>query len=175
MRSGLVRSLVFWYALIVFATFGVLNLTVSGIIGSNNEKNIEQELRGFEESSQVFLSRYVLKNGVWGYQEVGDSLCAVLGHNLKIYSTTGELLYNALFAEEEPEGEDLENAKQGKSSYTVLSTGEATRVYFSFPVQDFGVLRMEVDYSALYQSSSYITRMVLYSSTSVLVIALVLL
>ncbi len=38
MRSGLVRSLVFWYAVIVFATFGVLNLTVSGIIEANNEK-----------------------------------------------------------------------------------------------------------------------------------------
>ena len=61
MRSGLVRSLVFWYSVIVFATFGVLNLAVSGMIGSSNEKNIEADLRGFQESSEVFLSRYVLK------------------------------------------------------------------------------------------------------------------
>lgn len=175
MRSGLVRSLVFWYAVIVFATFGVLNLTVSGIIEANNEKNIEEELLGHRESSEVFLSRYVLKNGVWGYQEAGDSLCAVLGSNLKIYSTTGELLYNSLFSEENLPTEDLDYAKQGKSAYTIYPSGDFTRVYFSFPVADFGIVRMETDYSSLFASSRYITRMVLYSSTSILVIALVLL
>ena len=175
MRSGLVRSLVFWYSVIVFATFGVLNLAVSGMIGSSNEKNIEADLRGFQESSEVFLSRYVLKNGVWGYQEVGDSLCAVLGSNLKIYSTTGELLYNALFADEQAPGDDMAYASQGKSAYTVYTSGKHTRVYFSFLVEDFGLIRMEVDYSELYQNGSYISRMVLYSSASVLVTALVLL
>lgn len=175
MRSGLVRSLVFWYSVIVFATFGVLNLAVSGMIGSSNEKNIEADLRGFQESSEVFLSRYVLKNGVWGYQEVGDSLCAVLGSNLKIYSTTGELLYNALFADEQAPGDDMAYAAQGKSAYTVYTSGEHTRVYFSFLVEEFGIIRVEVDYSELYQSGSYISRMVLYSSASVLVTALVLL
>ena len=126
MRSGLVRSLVFWYAVIVFATFGVLNLTVSGIIEANNEKNIEEELLGHRESSEVFLSRYVLKNGVWGYQEAGDSLCAVLGSNLKIYSTTGELLYNSLFSEEDLPTQDLDYAKQGKSAYTIYPSGDFT-------------------------------------------------
>ena len=175
MRSGLVRSLVFWYAVIVFATFGVLNLAVSGIIGSNNDRSIEEQLRSYQQSSEVFLSRYVLKNGIWGYQEAGDSLCAVLGHNIKIYSTTGELLYNAFFSVEDPPQKDLELAMQGQSAYTVLSRGESTRVYFSFPVENFGVLRMEVDYSQMFAGSRYITRMVLYSSASVLVIALVLL
>ena len=132
MRSGLVRSLVFWYAVIVFATFGVLNLAVSGIIGSNNDRSIEEQLRSYQQSSEVFLSRYVLKNGIWGYQEAGDSLCAVLGHNIKIYSTTGELLYNAFFSVEDPPQKDLELAMQGQSAYTVLSQGESTRVYFSF-------------------------------------------
>ena len=58
MRSGLVRSLVFWYAVIVFATFGVLNLAVSGIIGSNNDRSIEEQLRSYQQSSEVFPVSY---------------------------------------------------------------------------------------------------------------------
>ena len=139
MRSGLVRSLVFWYSVIVFATFGVLNLAVSGMIGSSNEKNIEADLRGFQESSEVFLSRYVLKNGVWGYQEVGDSLCAVLGNNLKIYSTTGELLYNVLFVDEQAPGDDMAYAAQGKSAYTIYTSGKIPGYIFPFGWRSLGL------------------------------------
>ncbi len=56
----------------------------------------------------------------------------VLGHNIKIYSTTGELLYNAFFSVEDHPQKDLELAMQGQSAYTVSPKERARESIFLF-------------------------------------------
>ena len=104
MRIGLVKKMLLWYAAIILPAFLLLQFVVSGVIGSNNEKSIRQNLLEYRNSCETYVARALLSQSrsaneenfrIFARQSAGD-LRTIFGRDLEMYSPGGELIYSSV-------------------------------------------------------------------------------
>lgn len=170
MRISIKFKLLAGFTLILLMAFLFLNYFVINQIDRNNESTIEQELLTIKENCNVFIRQVFVINQYNNSNEYFEKMAAdiaaelsgVIKSEVGVYSLKGSLIY----ASDETEFtgvkyQDIENAKNDKSSYTIKYNGNSTKVYYSYPViiegSKVGILRIIKDYSGLYAQGEEVT------------------
>lgn len=158
------------FTLIFLLAFLLLNYFVIDKIDKNNEKTISQELITIKENCNVFiLQAFVINqynNSDIYFEKFGKDIATELSDVIKsevgIYSQEGRLIsashiekFNNL------QYDDIQNAVNNKTSYTIKRSENRVEVYFSYPVvisgNKVGILRIIKDYSQLYNQGYEVT------------------
>lgn len=185
MRIGLVKKMLLWYAAIILPAFLLLQFVVSGVIGSNNEKSIRQNLLEYRNSCETYVARALLSQSrpaneenfrIFARQSAGD-LRTIFGRDLEMYSPGGELVYSSVHGNVDASAQDLQYALEGKNAFSIVN-GEKKMVYLSFPIEisekTIGIMRIVGDYTPLFENGEYISRIVAGSSAGIFLVVLIL-
>lgn len=188
MRSRLLKKLIWIYSAILVATFLLLEVVVSSIVNANNEDTIAKEMTGLKANCVTYIKQSIRMNDLPANEEsfqliagsaVGE-MSAMLSREFGFYETDGTLIYAYFTADDASWSHaDLSHAVAGENAYTIVRGRNAAYVYFSFPMVMFGttlgIVRVRCDYTALYENSSYMLRIVLYGGMGMLGVALLML
>lgn len=159
--------------------FLILNQLVSRNIESGNRRIMTEDLTGLKNNSsayirQSFLTHHFANDEVYLGQmaeELAADLTRATSSDAAVYSLKGELLYTAKPALFSGAGDDLQQALQGKTAYTVFHEDGTTAVRFSYPVvidgQKVGIMRFAKDFSLLYEQSSRIRQTIFFITLAV--------
>lgn len=178
----MVKNLLISFAAVTVGAFLLLYFLVTGIVGANRDSAIDRDMRVLLNSCTAYMQRYLdgctepEREFALGAAVLAESLGKVFGRRVGIYGQDGaQLASNIAY---DTSDEDITMARKGISAYTLV-TGEVSRAYFSFPIvyeeTQLGVVRMETDYTKLFEEGAYMVRMVLLGGGCVLCAALILL
>ncbi|GIO10452.1 sensor histidine kinase [Cohnella xylanilytica] len=167
--------------LVIFAaSYLVLNHFVARIVESGNEKIMTQDLLALKKNSNVYVKQAFLINHYdhdeTYFREIArdmvDELRRVASNEVAAYSVDGQLLASSgvdPFAA--TGGEDLSNALNGKTSYTVRHSNAEATVSYSYPVviegNKVGIMRFSKDYTYLYERSERILSFIRYTTIAI--------
>ncbi|MCY6372117.1 sensor histidine kinase [Clostridium ganghwense] len=163
------------FFIIFFMAFLLINYFVSSKLEENNEKTITNELITLKKNCnvyvrQAFMINHLNNNDIYFIKigkDIVDELSNVTGSDIEAYTLTGSLIYSSdEHKTTKSKAEDINNAVNDKTSYTINYEKNNTTVYFSYPVviagQKVGILRIIKDYSSLYNESRVIINFILY-------------
>lgn len=166
----------FGFFVIFFVAFLLMNHFVAQIFESSNEKIITQDLIGMKNNGKVYVRQSFIINDFTHdeiyfdqiAQEMVDELFHSTSNDISAYSTKGELLYasNKEKFADVPVDEDLKEAINGKTAYSIKHSNNLTEVYYSYPVvidgKKVGILRFNKDFTYLYERSRQILDFIFY-------------
>ncbi|CAI6084763.1 HAMP domain-containing sensor histidine kinase [Cohnella sp. JJ-181] len=157
------------FLLIFSLSFLILNQTAREMIRTSNQRIITGNLTELKNNSKVYVRQAFLINhfsnddlyfGEIAEEMVGD-LKRATASDVSAYTVDGVLLYASdpeRFAGR-PE-DDLRQALNGRTAYTISYDGDAGAVLYSYPVVidgvKVGILRYAKDFSPLYEQSGRI-------------------
>ncbi len=159
---SLLTKLVLIFSAILVVAFGLLNAIIAAQIVAQNDETINSEQQALMESCSTYVVSFFLEESlsatgagfVTAAEGIARDLSVIFAKPVAAYMSDGTSLY------EPPEflgveGDDVEVAKQGVASYTVVSRDDHVSVYLSVPVLSeegtIGVLRMYTDYTDMYE------------------------
>ncbi|MFK7696798.1 ATP-binding protein [Paenibacillus sp. HJGM_3] len=163
-------KLLIGFFLIFLVFFLILNQMVARNIESGNHKIITDNLIGLKINSTAYVRQSFLihhfANDELYFGQIAEEMAQDLQHDtstrIGMYSLAGELLYTddpTLFT---AEGDDLKQALQGKTAYTITEAEGTASVLFAFPVAvegtKVGIIRFAKDFTVLYEQSNQIRR-----------------
>ncbi len=161
---------IFGFFVIFFVFFVILNQWVAGNIESGNRSIITNNLIDLKNNSssyirQSFLTHHFESDEIY-FEQIAEEMGKALQHSVSsgvgMYSLEGELLYASDQAAFAISSDDLQQALQGKTAYTItVANGEAS-VLYAYPVVingiKVGIIRFSKDFTPLYEQSSYMQR-----------------
>lgn len=163
-------KLFFGFFLIFLVFFLILNTMVASNIESGNQKIITDNLIGLKNNSnayarQSFMIHHFASDELY-FGQIAEEMARDLQHDtsssIGMYSLSGDLLYASdpkIFAAVE---DDLKQAVQGKTAYTLSNQNGTTSVLFAYPVivdgTKVGIIRFAKDFTLLYEQSAQIQR-----------------
>ncbi|SLJ88274.1 MULTISPECIES: sensor histidine kinase [unclassified Paenibacillus] len=168
------------FLLIFSFSFVILNQTVKEFIRTSNQSLITTELVGLKNNSNVYVRQAFLINHFSNNElyfgemaeELGKNLKHASGNSVGVYTVQGELLYasdKSTFTLLEKN--DLEEAIDGKTAFTIRSGENQTSVLFSYPVvidgSKVGILRFSKDFTLMFQQSNRILDITLYITLAI--------
>ncbi|ULL18323.1 sensor histidine kinase [Paenibacillus sp. H1-7] len=167
--------------LIIFSvSLLLLNHFVVRIVESSNENIITQDLIALKKNSnvyvkQMFMINHYASDEIYFQQmskELVDELRHVSSSHVSAYSVQGDKLQSSAGFPLSREGdEDLHNALNGQTSFTVQYSNRAAEVYYSYPVEidgkKVGILRFVKDFSLLYEQSRHILDFIFYVTIAI--------
>ncbi|REE55419.1 signal transduction histidine kinase [Paenibacillus taihuensis] len=168
------------FFLIFCLSFLVLNLTLKEVIRSSNQKIITSDLIELKNNAnvyvrQAFLIHHFTNNDLYFGQmaeEMIDDLHRASSSDVAAYTVDGILLYasdGSAFSSRSTD--DLKQALDGKTAYTITYTGNIGSVYYSYPViidgVKVGILRYVKDFSPLYEQSGRILNFIFYVALAI--------
>ncbi|WP_240421880.1 HAMP domain-containing sensor histidine kinase [Paenibacillus periandrae] len=156
---------------IIFGVFFlILQQWVTVNIESGNRNIVNNQLQDLKNNSnsfiqQSFLTHHFTSDEIY-FRQIAEETATELQHaassRVAMYSLAGELLYAsdpAVFTTSE---EDLRQAQQGKTAYTLTRSNGDASVLFAYPVvirgTKVGILRFAKDFTPLYEQSGYMQR-----------------
>ncbi|WP_340014421.1 HAMP domain-containing sensor histidine kinase [Paenibacillus sp. FSL K6-1318] len=172
------------FLLIFSLSFVVLNQTVKEFTRTGNQNLITSELVGLKNNSNVYVRQAFLINHFSNNElyfgemaeELGNTLNHSTGNSVGVYTVNGELLYasdQSLFSEAKEN--DIQEAIEGKTAYSINYNDNKTSVLFSYPVvidgSKVGILRFYKDFTLLYQQSGRILEIILYITLAIFSVA----
>lgn len=167
--------------LIIFSvSLLLLNHFVVRIIELSNEKIITQDLIGLKKNSNVYVKQTFMINHYANdeiyFQQMAKELVEELRHvsssQVSAYSIQGDKLHSTDgFPSSGAGDDDLKNALNGKTSFTVHYSDRAAEAYYSYPVEidgkKVGILRFVKDFSLLYEQSRHILDFIFYVTIAI--------
>lgn len=163
-------KLIVGFFLIFSVFFLILNVMVTKNIESSNHKIINDNLIGLKKNStayvrQSFMIHHFANDEVY-FGQIAEEMVKDLQYDtsseIGMYSLDGELLYSSditLFA---TAGDDLKQAIEGKTAYTLSYPDGQASVHYSYPVvvdgAKVGIMRFVKDFTLLYEQSNHIQR-----------------
>ncbi|WMM23395.1 HAMP domain-containing sensor histidine kinase [Tissierella sp. MB52-C2] len=164
--------------------FLILNFSIKNQIDKNNENIITQELITIKENCNVFIRQGFMINNYnntkiyfeKSAKDISEELVTVINADIGVYSLNGELIYSSNRKKfTDSKLEDINNAINSKTSYTIKHNQDTTEIYFSYPViisgNKVGILRIIKDYSILYNQGYNIIKFVLYATIVIFAVA----
>lgn len=174
------------FFLIFCLSFLVLNATLKEVIRTSNQKIITSDLIELKNNSnvyvrQAFLINHFTNNDLY-FGQMAEEMVAELHHatssDVSAYTVDGMLIYSSdrrLFAGRG--NDDLRQALNGKTAYTLTYEGSAGSVLYSYPVVidgvKVGILRFAKDFSPLYEQSGRILNIIFYLALAIFAAAFV--
>ncbi len=160
---SLLTKLILIFSAILVLSFGLLNAITAAQIINENDATIDNEQKELMQSCSVLVVSYFIEEGYGKTQagfasageQIAQELTAVFSNAAAAYYADGSPLYVP------PEftydtTEDIINATNGNSSYTVVQTEQHVSAYLSFPVlaeeEVIGIMRLYSDYTDLYRT-----------------------
>ncbi|MEK8126577.1 HAMP domain-containing sensor histidine kinase [Paenibacillus filicis] len=173
--------------LIIFSiSLLLLNHFIVQIIDSSNEKIITQDLIGMKKNNNVYVRQSFMINHfsndeIYFQQtakEMADELRLVTSSEISAYTSQGQLLYQTDASKfDSTVHDDLDQALQGKTAYTISYANNLTGVYYSYPVviegKTVGILRFSKDFSLLHEQGKQIMTFIYYVTIAIFAAAFV--
>ncbi|NQX69014.1 HAMP domain-containing histidine kinase [Paenibacillus alba] len=158
------------FFLIFLVFFLILNQMVAKNIESGNRKIITDSLVGLKNNSNAYVRQSFMihhfANDELYFGQMAEEMAKDLQHDVSssigMYDLTGELLFAS-----DPKifwagGDDLNQALQGKTAYSISYENGTASVLFSYPVivdgSKVGIIRFAKDFTLLYEQSTQIQR-----------------
>lgn len=174
--------------LLIFAlAFLILDLTVKEVIRTSNQKIITDDLVGLKNNGSVYVRQAFLinhyANGELYFGQMAEEIVSDLRYaassEVGAYSVNGELLSSTdrtAFAGRADD--DLQQALDGKTAYSITYDDDSGFVLFSYPVVidgvKVGILRFSKDFSLLYGQSGRILDTIFYMALAIFAAAFLL-
>ena len=125
MKWSLVKKISLYFAFIMLTVFSLLYFGVSGLMISNNEAAIAEDMEELTNNVNTYLnqaltlhSEEIEKNGLTDtLPEIINEMNLMFGGSFGVYSSKGELVYTT--EGEYTDREDLNYAIDGYASYTI--------------------------------------------------------
>ncbi|MEC0242619.1 HAMP domain-containing sensor histidine kinase [Paenibacillus dokdonensis] len=168
------------FFLIFCLSFLILNQTVKEIIRTSNQNIVTADLIGLKNNSNVYIRQAFLinhfKNNKLYFGEMAEEMVDELNHvtasNVSAYTIEGILLFSsdqAAFSGRNDD--DLKQAIEGKTAYTITHEQNTGTVLFSYPViidgVKVGILRFSKDFNLLYKQSGRILDIIFYIALAI--------
>ncbi|MCR8631788.1 sensor histidine kinase [Paenibacillus radicis (ex Xue et al. 2023)] len=164
----------------------LLNHFVVQIIETSNEKIITQDLVSLKKNSSVYVKQTFMinhyNNDEIYFQQMAKEMVEDLHHvsssEVSAYTVSGDRIYTSN-DQKFMSGidEDLKNALNGKTAYTIYYTNSAAEVYYSYPVvmdgKKVGILRFAKDFSLLHEQSKHILDFIYYVTIAIFAVAFI--
>ncbi|NOU93849.1 HAMP domain-containing protein [Paenibacillus sp. LMG 31456] len=164
----------------------LLNHFVVQIIETSNEKIITQDLVSLKKNSSVYVKQTFMinhyNNDEIYFQQMAKEMVEDLHHvsssEVSAYTVSGDRIYTSN-DQKFPNGidDDLQNALNGKTAYTIYYTNSAAEVYYSYPVvmdgKKVGILRFVKDFSLLHEQSKHILDFIYYVTIAIFAVAFI--
>lgn len=161
-RIKIIVGLVLAFALIFLA----INVSMLANARLTNEKTVSEDLNTIRSNGQFYVKQDLLVNNYTispdsfsaEAEDIVDDLSKSANINFAAYTLEGAFVAsnNPTVFEHLPPN-DVRKAVQGKTAYTIQTTGNKTTVVFSFPVvlsgQKIGIIRCINDYTAVFSQS----------------------
>ncbi|MDR6550343.1 HAMP domain-containing sensor histidine kinase [Paenibacillus qinlingensis] len=157
-----------------------LNLFIVHIIDDSNEKIITEDLISLKKNSNIYIKQTFLINHFTNDQiyfqqiakEMVEELRQVSSNEISAYTVEGQKIYTTnLFHSNETTENDLKQAMNGKTAYTISYVNGLANVYFAYPVvidgKAVGILRFSRDFTLLYEQSKQIIRVIYYMTIAI--------
>jgi len=172
------------FFLIFALSFLLLNQTVDHLIQKNNQNMITDDLIGLKKNSNIYVRQAFLINHFTNddlyfgqmAEEIVSDLKRATSSEVSAYTVDGVLLHassNEAFAG--ATDEDLKQALEGKTAYTITYKQGTAAVHYSYPViidgSHVGILRFAKDFSLLYEQSDIILKTITYLAFGILAVA----
>ncbi|MEJ9219292.1 HAMP domain-containing sensor histidine kinase [Paenibacillus glucanolyticus] len=168
------------FFLIFSLSFLVLNQTVKEVIRTSNQKIVTSDLVGLKNNSNVYVRQAFLinhfTNNTLYFGQMAEEMVKDLNHatssHVSAYTVDGTLL----FSSDEKEfigqsNEDLQQAIEGKTAYTITYGRDSGSVLYSYPViidgVKVGILRFTKDFTLLYEQSGRIMDIIFYIALAI--------
>ncbi|MCS7458890.1 HAMP domain-containing histidine kinase [Paenibacillus doosanensis] len=168
------------FFIIFAASLLLLNLLVVRIIETSNENIITEDLIGLKKNSSVYVKQTFMINHYSNdeiyFGQMAQEMVAELQHvsssEVSAYSVKGELLYTSDASAFAAAGdEDLKQALDGKTAYTLHYSDSPAMVYYAYPVmmdgKKVGILRFAKDFSLLHEQSRHILDVIFYVTIAI--------
>lgn len=183
----LVKKISLYFVIIMITAFVLIYLGISGMMRSNNEDTIAADMTETQNNVAAYLEQTIALRSneieMFGFnyvmQDVIEEMNLVFGNKFGIYSSEGKVIYSTEHVDDEYI--DLEKAIEGYSAYTINyrnNNSDEAIAHCSFPININGIrfiIRMESDYTDLYNNSVYITNIVITGCAVILLGAMALL
>ncbi|EFU41111.1 hypothetical protein PVOR_15829 [Paenibacillus vortex V453] len=168
------------FFLIFSLSFLVLNQTVKEVIRTSNQKIVTSDLVGLKNNSNVYVRQAFLinhfTNNTLYFGQMAEEMVKDLNHatssHVSAYTVDGTLLFSS--DEKEFTGqsnEDLQQAIEGKTAYTITYGRDSGSVLYSYPViidgVKVGILRFTKDFTLLYEQSGRIMDIIFYIALAI--------
>lgn len=168
------------FFLIFCLSFLVLNQTVKEIIRTSSQKIVTSDLVGLKNNSNIYVRQAFLINhftnnklyfGQMAEEMVNDLKHATSSH-VSAYTVDGKLLFSSDKQQfSGPSDEDLRQAIEGKTAYTITYGRNSGTVLYSYPViidgVKVGILRFTKDFTLLYEQSGRIMDIIFYIALAI--------
>ncbi|MBT2762114.1 HAMP domain-containing sensor histidine kinase [Paenibacillus sp. ISL-20] len=168
------------FFLIFCLSFLVLNQTVKEIIRTSNQEIVKSDLVGLKNNSNIYVRQAFLINhftnnklyfGQMAEEMVNDLNHATSSH-VSAYTVDGKLLFSSDQREFSGQSdEDLRQAIEGKTAYTITYGRNSGTVLYSYPViidgVKVGILRFTKDFTLLYEQSGRIMDIIFYIALAI--------
>lgn len=157
-----------------FVIFSVFFLILNGWVIRNfesaNQSTVTNNLKDLKNNSngyirQSFLTHHFENDHIYFKQmaeELGMDLQYASSSGVGLYSLAGDLLYASDEVDFPEEGNDLLQALQGKTAYTITLEDGRASVLYAYPIVidgiEVGIVRFAKDFSSLYEQSGSMQR-----------------
>ncbi|MGP0586154.1 sensor histidine kinase [Paenibacillus timonensis] len=172
------------FFLIFALSFVLLNQTVDHIIQKSNRNIITDDLIGLKKNSNVYVRQAFLINHFTNddlyfgqmSEEIVNDLKRATSSEVSAYTVDGVLLHSSSEAAfTRAADDDLKQALQGKTAYTISYEQGAAAVRYSYPViidgTKVGILRFAKDFTLLYEQSGTILDTITYLAFGIMAAA----
>ncbi|MGG4342257.1 ATP-binding protein [Paenibacillus lautus] len=168
------------FFLIFCLSFLVLNQTVKEIIRTSNQEIVTSDLVGLKNNSNVYVRQAFLinhfTNNTLYFGQMAEEMVNDLNHatssHVSAYTVDGKLLFSSDQREFSGQSdEDLRQAIEGKTAYTITYGRNSGTVLYSYPViidgVKVGILRFTKDFTLLYEQSGRIMDIIFYIALAI--------
>lgn len=184
LKWSLVKKISLYFVIIMITAFCLIYFGISRMMITNNENNIGNNMSEMQENVSAYIKQTLALRAdeirEFGFDSslsgIIEEMNLVFGAKFGVYSKYGIQIYTT--EDEYDDRSDIEYAKKGYSSYTIDYTEDHTLVHYSFPIEMMEneyILRIESDYTYLYENSEHVTNMVLVGSAAILLGAFIML
>lgn len=184
LKWSLVKKISLYFVIIMITAFCLIYFGISRMMITNNENNIGNNMSEMQENVSAYIKQTLALRAdeirEFGFDSslsgIIEEMNLVFGAKFGVYSKYGMQIYTT--EDEYDDRSDIEYAKKGYSSYTIDYTEDHTLVHYSFPIEMMEneyILRIESDYTYLYENSEHVTNMVLVGSAAILLGAFIML
>ncbi|WP_339252460.1 HAMP domain-containing sensor histidine kinase [Sporosarcina sp. FSL W8-0480] len=170
------------FFIVFFMAASISNQIMSKMLEKHTMTNLEEAVTSLQYSSTQFIRQFeqlhpqnenfVVENSY----KLANELSRLYGQSVALYDSEGHFLYEAvpvnrpLLMEqqkyeanaEESSSEELKQAFQNQSAYTIQPLGEGTLLYFAYPLylNDtlYGVVRFTADYTEVFLHNQSLLR-----------------
>ncbi|MDU4696055.1 MAG: HAMP domain-containing sensor histidine kinase [Paenibacillus sp.] len=172
------------FFLIFAVSFLLLNQTVDHIIQKSNRNIITDDLIGLKKNSNIYVRQAFLINHFTNddlyFGQMADEIVSDLkratSSEVSAYTVDGVLLHSSSDAAfTQVADDDLQQALEGKTAYTISYEQGTAAVRYSYPViidgTKVGILRFAKDFTLLYEQSDTILKTITYLAFGILAAA----